>query len=175
MIRRATLVLALLLLPAAALAADPAEVRLARLSWLAGWWQGETDQGERVEAVYTAPDGGCVLSVTKAFGPDGRCVFTEFERIAVQGDAVVLLPFPDGQRACSFELTASEGTRAVFEAPKNDFPKKIVFARAGEVLTITLEGEQGGQAARMALTLRRAEAPGARARGTRHAPGPSPE
>jgi hypothetical protein len=167
MMTRTTLVLALLLLPAAALAADPvpAEARLAKLSWLAGWWSGETDQGEKVEAVYTSPDGGAVLSITKAFGPDGACVFTEFERITVEKGEVVLLPFPDGQKACPFALTKSEGQTATFEAPRNDFPKKIVFALAGEALTITLEGEQGGQPARMSLKLTRSDAPGARPRG----------
>lgn len=136
--------------------ARPAAARLAALDWLAGRWLQESPE-ERVEVIYTSPEGGSILGLTKVSG-GGATHFFELEKIAVEGDAVVLVPFPDGQRAASYRLV-EEGLvqgarRAVFENPKNDFPRRITFdASAKDALEILLEGDQGGQPATMRLSL----------------------
>lgn len=135
--------------------ARTAAARLAALDWLAGRWLQESP-GERVEVVYTSPEGGSILGLTKVSG-GGTTHFFELEKIAVEGDAVVLVPFPDGQRAASFRLVEDGARRAVFESPENDFPRRIVFdASAAGALEILLEGTQGGQPSAMRLALKRA-------------------
>lgn len=164
--KRLTLIAALLLLLhptwSVAIADDhpKAEVRapaakLAALDWLAGRWLQESP-AERVEVIYTGPEGGSILGLTKVSGGQATHFF-ELEKISVEGDAVVLVPFPDGQRAASFRLVEEGARRAVFENPTNDFPRRIVFdASAKDALEILLEGSQGGQPSTMRLALRRA-------------------
>lgn len=135
--------------------ARPAAARLAALDWLAGRWLQESPE-ERVEVIYTSPEGGSILGLTKVSG-GATTHFFELEKIAVEGDAVVLVPFPDGQRAASFRLVEEGARRAVFESPTNDFPRRIVFdASAPGALEILLEGTQGGQPSTMRLALKRA-------------------
>jgi hypothetical protein len=165
-VKRLPLVVALLLLLhptwSVAVADDTprAEVRtpasrLSALDWLAGRWLQES-KDERVEVIYTTSEGGSILGLTKVSG-GGATHFFELEKIAVEGDAVVLVPFPDGQRAASFRLVEDGARRAVFESPKNDFPRRIVFDATREgALEVVLEGSQGGQPSTMRLALKRA-------------------
>ncbi len=135
-----------------------AATKLAALDWLAGRWLQESDdlERQRVEVIYTGPEGGSILGLTKVSGGQATHFF-ELEKISVEGDAVVLVPFPDGQRAASFRLVEEGARRAVFENPKNDFPRRIVLdASATGALEILLEGSQGGQPSTMRLALKKA-------------------
>lgn len=142
--------------PTSQRAAEPAQV-LASLGWLEGRWAGKTSDGEDFEAIYSSPTGGVILSINKMLA-NGQLLFTEFERFEVADGEVVMTPFPDGQRACTFALTSHDGAakRAVFENPKNDFPKRIVYERAADDrLHIEVEGDQGGRAVKLVLDLKR--------------------
>lgn len=138
---------------AAAPPADP----VAALGWLEGRWRGEGPRAQRFEAIYTSPEGGVILGLTKGFSGE-RVTFTEFERIEARDEQVVLLPFPGGRPAATFTLAEHDAAarRAVFENPENDFPARIVFDRpADDILRITLEGAPGGTPRAMVLDLRR--------------------
>ncbi|MCO5170397.1 MAG: DUF6265 family protein [Planctomycetes bacterium] len=138
-------------------AAAPPEGGVAALGWLEGRWRGPGGRGQTFEAIYTSPEGGVILGVTKGFSGD-RVTFTEFERIEARGGEVVLTPFPGGREACTFTLTEHDAAarRAVFANPDNDFPARIVFERPEDgALRITLEGAPGGTPRVMVLDLRR--------------------
>jgi hypothetical protein len=134
----------------------PAQV-LRSLGWLEGRWRGPTGEGESFEAIYSSPDGGVILSINKSFAGE-KVTFVEFERFEVADGAVVMTPFPDGQRACTFTLAEHDATarRAVFTHPTNDFPARIVYERVeADRLQIHVEGTQGGQPMKILLDLRR--------------------
>jgi hypothetical protein len=138
-------------------AAPDAPASVSALGWLEGRWRGPTSDGEELEAIYSSAEGGVILSVTKAFAGD-RVLFVEFERFAVEDGAVVLTPFPDGQRAASFRLVEHDAAarRATFESPENDFPRRIVYERVSDdALTILLTGAQAGRETQLRLDLRR--------------------
>jgi hypothetical protein len=77
----------------------------------------------------------------------GKAPFFDFGVITSSGDKVVYTPYPAGQKAQGFELTAGDpkAKKAVFSNEKHDFPKRFTFARAKDALTITLEGDEGGK------------------------------
>lgn len=130
---------------------------LKSLGWLEGRWRGPTGEGESFEAIYSSPDGGVILSINKSFAGE-QVTFVEFERFEVADGKVVMTPFPDGQRACTFTLIEHDAAarRAVFANPKNDFPSRIVYERVEQDgLRIHVEGTQGGQPMKLLLDLRR--------------------
>lgn len=132
---------------------------LRSLGWLEGRWRGPTGSlgDESFEAIYSSPDGGVILSVNKSFAGE-QVTFVEFERFEVANGKVVMTPFPDGQRACTFTLVEHDATarRAVFANPANDFPGRIVYERVdADGLRIHVEGTQGGEPMKLLLDLRR--------------------
>jgi hypothetical protein len=115
--------------------------RIASMTWLAGKWTGKIWGGDWV-CRYTAPEGGMILSTSKLLH-GGKASYFEFERFDVQGDAVMMSPYPKGKLAAVFKLTELEGKRATFENPKNDYPSRIVYERvAADKLVITLSGKE---------------------------------
>lgn len=167
MLRRVSASLLLLSLPL--LAGDPP--RVADLAFLTGRWEGELtmvrdgqagpDRPQRFEATYSSADGGHLLSTSKAYESDGSTEFFEFELFRDLGGKVVLNPLPGGRPAAPFELTALDAAarRAVFESPKNDWPKRIVYHRAADDrLTIVASGPQEGHEMELRLELRPAAA-----------------
>ena len=126
--------------------------RLASLDWLAGTWR---DEG--FEAHYTSPEGGMILSASKNYA-GGRVVFYEFERIEIQGEEVVYIPYPGGKSSVTFKLVdyEPEKPRIRFENKEHDFPKDLTFELISEdQLRIFLTGEEKGKYRTLELNLRR--------------------
>ncbi|MDX9857774.1 MAG: DUF6265 family protein [candidate division Zixibacteria bacterium] len=115
--------------------------QIAQLHWLEGHWRGML--GENVfEAIYTSPEGGQILSVSKEFPPD-RPAFVEFERFHMVDSFVVMTPYPGGRESVSFTMTAfdSEARLAKFSNPDHDFPNDIIYqAIGGDSLVIEVTG-----------------------------------
>ena len=132
---------------------DAAE-RLAALKWLAGDWSGEM-WGGVFHAYYSTPEGGRILSYSR-LEKGGKSVFYEFEKLDVQKDQVVYIPFPGGQRKEHFLLTKSAAKSAVFEQPEKDFPTRIEFVRDGDVLRITLSDPHNKSDQKEVFVLKRA-------------------
>ena len=100
---------------------------VAELAWLAGTWSG-SEGGVNTEEHWTAPDGEAMLGMNKAVR-SGRMISFEFIRIAHDKEGRVCYFASPGGRApatpfCATEISAS---RAVFENPAHDFPKKILY------------------------------------------------
>lgn len=128
--------------------------RLQSLHWLAGTWRGAD-----FEATYTSPEGGMILSASKAF-TEGRVSFFEFERFHVEGDAVIFRPYPAGVGSALFRLAEHdpEARRAVFVNPAHDFPTELAYERVGDdqlVITVSGPGEAGGESRTVRFVLTR--------------------
>ena len=133
--------------------ATPAD-QLASLDWLAGTWR---DEG--FESHYTSPEGGMILSTSKSYS-QGRVVFFEFERIEVQEDSVVYIPYPGGKERVSFELVdyEPEKPRIRFENQEHDFPKDLTFELTSpDHLRIFLTGVEKGKYRTLEFNLTRKE------------------
>jgi hypothetical protein len=90
----------------------------------------------------------------------------QFELTTIRADAngeVILLPHPDGHPSGhAFRLTSVESgaePSAVFEAPENDFPKRIVYRRAAGSPAVLVARIDNGPESEHALEWRMAVAP----------------
>lgn len=127
--------------------------KLSSLSWLSGHWKGDD-----YETFYTSPEGGIILSLSKAFS-EGKVVFTEYEKIHIKGNDVLLTPHIEGQKKVSFTLTGynPEVKKARFVNKKHDFPREISFdLTSPDNLVINLSGVEGGKEQSMQMNLQRA-------------------
>lgn len=110
------------------------------LSWLAGYWL-DCSGGREASETWSDPRAGLIVghSVTVRNGRSGF----ESARIATLKDGgVAYFAQPDGAPATPFRLIDSGPQRAVFANPDNDFPHRIIYERAGDVLTARIEGAE---------------------------------
>ncbi len=108
------------------------------LSWLAGYWL-DCSGGREASETWSDPRAGLIVghSVTVRNGRSGF----ESARIAPLKDGgLAYFAQPDGAPATPFRLIDSGPQRAVFANPDNDFPHRIIYERAGDVLTARIEG-----------------------------------
>ena len=108
------------------------------LSWLAGYWL-DCSGGREASETWSDPRAGLIVghSVTVRNGRSGF----ESARIAPLKDGgLAYFAQPDGAPATPFRLIGSGPQRAVFANPDNDFPHRIIYDRAGDVLTDRIEG-----------------------------------
>ena len=129
----------------------PGTARIEDLSWLSGTWSGEirgAGSATRFETHYTSPQGGVILSTSKAFRADGRLSWFEFERFEAREGKLVVTPYPGGKPSVSFTLVEydPEAKKAVFANPEHDYPNRISYQRTAEdrlqfLVTGDTEGE----------------------------------
>lgn len=108
------------------------------LSWLAGYWL-DCSGGREASETWSDPRAGLIVghSVTVRNGRSGF----ESARIAPLKDGgLAYFAQPGGAPATPFRLIDSGLQRAVFANPDNDFPHRIIYERAGDVLTARIEG-----------------------------------
>lgn len=126
----------------------PSEVRIEDLAWLAGHWSGEVKGAgatTRFESYYTTPEGGMVLSVSKAFA-GGKISWFELERFAVQDGVIKVTPHPGGKASDPFTLVEHDAAakKAVFANPEHDYPKRLSYQLVSpDRLYIVLTGDAG--------------------------------
>ena len=103
-----TALLILLVLAASPPAPDkPVSAQLEDLGWLAGSWSGDilgAGASSRFETHYTTPQGGVILSTSKAFSKDGKLRWFEFERFEVKDGVLQVVPHPNGVASVPFTL-----------------------------------------------------------------------
>jgi hypothetical protein len=127
-------------LPLAGDSGEPKAVE--RLGFIAGCWEGRASVGT-IEERWT-PAANLMLGTTR-YVSGGRVTGFEFTLIALEGEDVMLTPFPSGVRSQhGFRLEPGAGERAVFAAPEHDFPKRIIYAAAaGDSLLVRIDGGEG--------------------------------
>lgn len=123
-------------------------VGIESLGWLAGSWSGEIQgagSATRFEALYTRPEGGVILSTSKAFSQEGKLVWFELERFQVQDGLLQLVPYPNGTASVPFTLAEYDAAakKAVFTNPQHDYPTRITYQQVAEdrLLFIVAGGE----------------------------------
>lgn len=105
---------------------------LAALAWLAGRFTvTETvAQGIQVEMEeHWGPAGGGAMLGTARTVTKGRMASFEFLRIVERDGGLVYVAQPNGGPAVEFVLTELSPTRALFENPYHDYPKRILYER----------------------------------------------
>jgi len=119
-----------------ATAQDPAR---AAPDWMSGYWL-SCEGGETAEN-WTGAGRGTLLGTNLSDGG------YEFLRIAPnESGRLVYYSMPGGRSPpTEFVLTAHAGERAVFENPTHDFPKRIIYAREGAVMTARIDGGEGSE------------------------------
>lgn len=124
----------------------PAKATIGDLAWLAGSWVGSRGTGGAIsiEERWSAPKGGAMLAASRTVSRDRMSAF-EFLRIVERDGGLVYIAQPNGAAGTEFVLTELSGRRAVFDNPRHDYPKRIVYELSAEgVLSATIGFTKGG-------------------------------
>ena len=123
----------------------PAKATIGDLGWLAGAWVGTRSSGSSVEERWSPPLGGAMLAVSRTVNTSGKMAAFEFLRIVERDGGLVYVAQPGGAKATEFVLTELGEKRAVFDNPRHDYPKRIVYELSADgVLSATIGYTKGG-------------------------------
>jgi Domain of unknown function (DUF6265) len=128
----------------------PAKATIGDLSWLAGAWVGTRSSGSSIEERWSPPLGGAMLAVSRTVNTSGKMVAFEYLRVIERDGGLVYVAQPGGAKPTEFVLTEWTGKRAVFDNPRHDYPKRIVYELSAEGrLSATIGHLKGGSPRRM--------------------------
>lgn len=127
----------------------PAQATIDDIAWLGGAWVGKRSSGSSIEERWGPPLGGAMLAVSRSVNTSGRMSAFEYLRIVERDGGLVYIAQPGGGKATEFvltELTTEAGaSRAVFDNPRHDYPKRIVYHLSAEGgLSATIGFTKGG-------------------------------
>lgn len=117
-----------------------AKATAADLAWLAGDWVGTRSSGSSIEERWSPPLGGAMLAVARTVNTSGKMVAFEYLRIVEREGGLVYVAQPAGKTATEFVLTELTTTRAVFDNPRHDYPKRIVYELSADGVLSTATG-----------------------------------
>lgn len=129
----------------------PAKAKIGDLSWLAGAWVGSRGAtgAISIEERWSPPKGGSMLGVSRTVSRDRLAAF-EYLRIIEREGGLFYVAQPNGGAPTEFTLTEVSGNRAVFDNPRHDYPKRIVYELTADgVLTATIGQLKGGTPMRL--------------------------
>lgn len=124
----------------------PAKAAIGDLAWLAGAWVGSRGSGGAIsiEERWSPPLGGAMLAVSRTVSRDRMSAF-EYLRIVERDGGLIYIAQPGGAAPTEFVLTDLGKTRAVFDNPRHDYPKRIVYELSAEGgLSATIGFIKGG-------------------------------
>ncbi|MGE3174560.1 MAG: DUF6265 family protein [Planctomycetota bacterium] len=122
----------------------PAAATIGDIGWLAGAWVGTRSSGATTEERWSPPLGGAMLGVSRTVSR-GRMTAFEYLRIVERDGGLVYVAQPGGGAATEFVLTERTASRAVFDNPRHDYPKRIVYELSADgALTATIGFTKGG-------------------------------
>jgi Domain of unknown function (DUF6265) len=123
----------------------PQKATIGDLAWLAGAWVGTRSSGSSIEERWSPPLGGAMLAVSRTVNTSGKMVAFEYLRIVERDGGLVYVAQPGGAKPTEFVLTEVGKTRAVFDNPRHDYPKRIVYELSAEGgLSATIGFMKGG-------------------------------
>lgn len=110
----------------------PAKAAIADLAWISGAWVGTRSSGASIEERWSPPLGGAMLAVSRTVNTGGKMTAFEYLRIVERDGGLVYAAQPGGAPKTEFVLTEfgpteGGGKRAVFDNPRHDYPKRIVY------------------------------------------------
>lgn len=124
----------------------PARAAITDMAWLAGAWVGTrgTNGTTSIEERWSPPLGGAMLAVSRTVSR-GKMGAFEYLRVVERDGGLVYIAQPGGAAPTEFVLTELTGTRAVFDNPRHDYPKRIVYELSAEGgLSATIGFTKGG-------------------------------
>ena len=113
------------------------------VAWIAGCWDA-TRNGRHVSEHWMAPEGGTMMGVSRTTA-GGKTIEWEFLIIRQGAKGLDYVAKPSGQPEATFTATRATPGEVVFENLAHDFPKRIIYTRAGDALTASVEGPVNGQ------------------------------
>lgn len=124
----------------------PSKAAIGDLAWLAGAWGGKRGRSgtTSIEERWSPPLGGAMLAVSRTVSRDKMTAF-EFLRIVERDGGLVYIAQPGGGVPTEFIMTELTPTRAVFENPRHDYPKRIAYDLKNEnALSVSIGFAKGG-------------------------------
>ena len=124
----------------------PAKAAIGDLNWLAGAWVGTrgAEGSTSIEERWSPPLGGAMLAVSRTVSRGKMSAF-EYQRVVERDGGLVYVAQPGGASPTEFVLTELVGTRAVFENPRHDYPKRIAYELSADGgLTAAIGFTKGG-------------------------------
>ncbi|MDQ0464796.1 hypothetical protein QO010_002580 [Caulobacter ginsengisoli] len=146
------LALALVLLLAGPVLADPAQA-IDSLAFMAGDWA-QQDGDVQTRETWLPAKGGVMAGVTQTYRP-GKPTEVEFARITARPEGLVFTALPAGQPPTDFRQIPDAKGRAVFENPAHDFPQRVIYWRCEGDLCARIEGTMDGKAMSLEWRYRR--------------------
>jgi len=123
----------------------PAKAAIGDLAWLAGAWVGTRSSESSIEERWSPPLGGAMLAVSRTVNTRGKMGLFEYLRIVERDGGLVYIAQPGGAKATEFVLTELSPKRAVFDNPRHDYPRRIVYELSAEGhLSATIGQLKGG-------------------------------
>jgi hypothetical protein len=122
--------------------------------WMSGYWLSCADGAQTVENWFGAGT-GVLLGTNLTRGQQNSF---EFLRVAPNTHGgLSYYAMPSGRAPpTEFVMISNDGRRVVFANEAHDFPQRVIYARAGDVLTARIEGTMNGAPAQMEWTFQRA-------------------
>ncbi len=136
----------------------PAKAAIADVAWIAGAWVGTRPSGSSIEERWSPPLGGAMLAVSRTVNTSGKMIAFEYLRIVEREGGLVYVAQPGGAPKTDFVLTEfgpteAGGNRAVFDNPRHDYPKRIVYELLADgTLSATTGYMKGGTPRRYEFT-----------------------
>lgn len=124
----------------------PFRAKIDDMSWLSGNWSGSrgTNGSITFEERWSPAKGGSMLAISRTFSRDRLGAF-EYLRILEKDGGLVYVAQPNGAAPTEFVLTELKDNRAVFDNPRHDYPKRIVYELSKDGgLTATIGFMKGG-------------------------------
>lgn len=122
-----------------------AKAAIGDLDWLSGNWVASRSSGSSVEERWSPPLGGAMLAVSRTVNTAGKMVAFEYLRIVERDGGLIYVAQPGGKTPTEFVLSEFDATHAVFENPRHDYPKRIVYELTADgSLNATIGQTKGG-------------------------------
>lgn len=120
---------------------EPAKAEIRDMAWLAGAWVGTRSTGAPNEERWSPPLGGAMFAVSRSVNTSGRMFAFEYLHIVERDGGLVYIAQPGGKTLTEFVLTELDAKRAVFDSPRHDYPKRIVYELSAEGGLIATVGQ----------------------------------
>ena len=123
----------------------PFKATIQDVSWISGNWVGTrgTEGSIAFEERWGPPSGGSMFAVSRTVNR-GRLSAFEFLRIIERDSGLIYIAQPNGSAPTEFVLTELTHHRAVFDNPRHDYPKRIIYELSDGNLTATIGYLKGG-------------------------------
>ena len=114
------------------------------LAFLTGCWRLEA-KDRVVEEHWLSPAGGSLMGVSRTV-VSGKTTEFEFLQIRDLPEGLAYIAKPSGQPEATFVAAVKTADEIVFENAAHDFPQRIKYRIAGNVLHARVEGSLNGKA-----------------------------